>query len=145
MRTDIDRQARTLLETPADERDDGWIDLAWALAGSLRARGRARDAERIEDAAERAEQLADASAAEAKRDRWPGSRWIHRGERVTVQVVAGPQLRDGAPSVRIRDGRALRWEPIAFILEGFERVGGRRAPQADAGARTVRGQAAGDD
>ena len=122
MRTDIDRQARTLLATPDDERDDGWIDLAWSVAGSLRARGRARDAERIEDAAERAEQLADAEATEAKRDRWPGSRWIHRGERVTVQVIAGPQLRDGVSSVRIRDGRALRWEPIAFILEGFERV-----------------------
>ena len=123
MRQSIDQQARALMAAPEDERDDAWIEAAWAVAGSLRARGRARDAERIEDAAERAEQLADASAGEVKRDRWPGSRWMHRGERVTIRIVAGPQLRDGVPSVKIRDGRALRWEPIAFILEGFERVG----------------------
>ena len=30
---------------------------------------------------------------------------------------------------KIRDGRALRWEPIAFILEGFERVGSETAPE----------------
>lgn len=121
-RLTIAQRARQIRETPADERDDAWIDDAWAIAGTLRNRGNVRDAERIEDAAERAEQLADASAAEAKRDRWPGSRWMHRGERIEVQVVAGPQIRDGVPSVRIRDGRALRWEPIAFLIEGFERV-----------------------
>ena len=126
--SDVQSRARALLAVPEDERGEDWIDEAWAVAGTLRSKGQARRAQDIEDAAERAEQLADASAGEVKRDRWPGSRWMHRGERVTIRIVAGPQLRDGVPSVKIRDGRALRWEPIAFILEGFERVGSEAAP-----------------
>lgn len=121
---DVQSRSRALFAVPEDERGEDWIDEAWTVAGTLRSKGQARRARDIEDAAERAEQLADASAREVKRDRWPGSRWMHRGERVTVQVIAGPQLRDGAPSVKIRDGRALRWEPIAFLIEGFERVTG---------------------
>ena len=109
--SDVQSRSRALLAVP-----------------TLRSKGQARRAQDLEDAAERAEQLADASAGEVKRDRWPGSRWTHRGERVTIRIVAGPQLRDGVPSVKIRDGRALRWEPIAFILEGFERVGAEAAP-----------------
>lgn len=121
-RLTIAQRARQLHETPADERDDSWIEDAWAVAGTLRNRGNVRDAERIEDAAERAEQEADAGATEARRDRWPGSRWTHRGERVEVQVTAGPELRNGLPCVRVRDGRALRWEPIAVMLESYERA-----------------------
>ncbi len=127
--SDVQSRARALLAVPEDERGEDWIDEAWAVAGTLRSKGQARRAQDLEDAAERAEQLADASAGEVKRDRWPGSRWMHRGERVTIRIVAGPQLRDGVPSVKIRDGRALRWEPIAFILEGFERVGSEAAPE----------------
>ena len=127
--SDVQSRARALLAVPEDERGEDWIDEAWAVAGTLRSKGQARRAQDLEDAAERAEQLADASAGEVKRDRWPGSRWMHRGERVTIRIVAGPQLRDGVPSVKIRDGRALRWEPIAFILEGFERVGSETAPE----------------
>ena len=121
-RLTIAQRARQLHETPADERDDSWIEDAWAVAGTLRNRGNVRDAERIEDAAERAEQEADAGATETRRDRWPGSRWTHRGERVEVQVTAGPELRNGLPCVRVRDGRALRWEPIAVMLESYERA-----------------------
>ena len=127
--SDVQSRARALLAVPEDERGEDWIDEAWAVAGTLRSKGQARRARDIEDAAERAEQLADASAGEVKRDRWPGSRWMHRGERVTIRIVAGPQLRDGVPSVKIRDGRALRWEPIAFILEGFEWVAAEAAPE----------------
>ena len=127
--SDVQSRARALLAVPEDERGEDWIDEAWAVAGTLRSKGQARRAQDLEDAAERAEQLADASAGEVKRDRWPGSRWMHRGERVTIRIVAGPQLRDGVPSVKIRDGRALRWEPIAFILEGFERVAAEAAPE----------------
>jgi len=121
-RLTIAQRARQLHETPADERDDSWIEDAWAVAGTLRNRGNVRDAERIEDAAERAEQEADAGATETRRDRWPGSRWTHRGERVEVQVTAGPEIRNGLPCVRVRDGRALRWEPIAVMLESYERA-----------------------
>jgi hypothetical protein len=127
--TTAESRARALLAVPEDERAEDWIDDAWLAAGTLRGAGQARRAHDIEDAAERAEQLADASAGEVRRDRWPGSRWMHRGERVTIRIVAGPQLRDGVPSVKIRDGRALRWEPIAFILEGFERVAAEAAPE----------------
>ena len=127
--TTAESRARALLAVPEDERADEWLDHAWATAGTLRAAGQARKAQDLEDAAERAEQEADAGATETRRDRWPGSRWMHRGERVTIRIVAGPQLRDGVPSVKIRDGRALRWEPIAFILEGFERVGSETAPE----------------
>ena len=119
---DAETRARHLLAVPEDERADEWLDHAWATAGTLRAAGQARRAQDLEDAAERAEQEADAGATETRRDRWPGSRWTHRGERVEVQVTAGPELRNGLPCVRVRDGRALRWEPIAVMLESYERA-----------------------
>jgi len=115
-------RARRLLAVPVDERADEWIEHAWATAGTLRSSGRVRRALDLEDAAERAEQAADAGAVDVARDRWPGSKWLHRGERVQVQVVAGPEIRSGLPSVKVRDGRRLRWEPLAALLEGYERV-----------------------
>ena len=119
---DAEGRARAILAVPDDERGEEWIKSAWSTAGTLRSRGQARRAQDLEDAAERAEQAEDDAAAEAGRDRWPGSRWTHRGERMTAQVVAGPQIRDGRTCVRIRDGRQLRWEPIAFLIERFERT-----------------------
>jgi hypothetical protein len=120
---DLPRLAASILAVPDEHRDDAWCDRAWSAADALRAAGQNRRAQDIEDAAERAEQQADAAAEQTERDRWPGSRWTHRGERVTIEVVSVPEVRGSPPvlSVRVRDRGRLRWESVGFLLEQFER------------------------
>ena len=55
------------LATPDAERGEAWIDEAWSIASDLRAAGQARTAERLEDACERLELIADGKNPPRKR------------------------------------------------------------------------------
>lgn len=114
------KQAAALAKVPPDERGDDWITEAWRVADKLRRVGLVRDAQRLEDACEAAEQIADLAAATS--DRWTGTTWRHAAEGVVGRVLSEPEQHDGALRVEIEDESGRRWESVALILQDWRRV-----------------------
>lgn len=84
-------RAREHLALTGSKRDEAWIDAAWSLASDLRADGRADVAERLEDACERCEIIADGKAPPRKRR----SDAPRRGPPVGVARTVANGIRDG--------------------------------------------------
>jgi len=84
-------RAREHLALTGSQRDEAWIDAAWSLASDLRADGRADVAERLEDACERCEIIADGKAPPRQRR----SDAPRRGPPVGVARTVASGLNDG--------------------------------------------------
>lgn len=84
------QRASTHLATPDGQRGEAWIDEAWSIASDLRAAGRTRAAEQLEDACERLELVAD--GANLPRKPRAGTR---RGPPAGVATTVANGIRDG--------------------------------------------------
>ena len=82
-------RARLHRETPQNERDEAWLNKAWALADELRADARDDLAERLEDACERVELAADGARIPRQR------RSDAKGPPGTTALTVANGLRDG--------------------------------------------------